>query len=753
MSDRVVIEVVTTADGRALVGVEGQLNRVGSVAADVGGRVGRMGRAFDALKASAVVAGLTALYGAIRAVGQGMRDAGVNALLDRRLGQALSNLGEDAQEGVKGIQQTADSIERLTGIEAEQVKTAAQMLATFRSVGGTEGIQMLLPRLADMAAGTAGVNGEMADLGSIALQVGKAIENGGATLRRYGVSLTETQEEAIKAADGIERVALIAEALDANFAGLAEAAADPMTQLTNAVGNLAEEAGGPLRVALTEAAIRMTALASDPGVVRMARGVGAALGWLANAALRSVSAIQRGWISLVVGGREAVNAVVTTVAGGLRRLAAFHDGVTAIFEAISPDSLASRAARASGAALDRAIASLQGYADSHDGITASLRAQLAAMEEQASAVEARVAQGRALAGTMRGAETAAAAMGEAITRSATSGAPALDRLVSGATRVRTAVGDIRAEIDQLERKAREMQAADPAELVRLEARAQELRRTLAEIEARVEAGVRAIQRAANPVAALPRTGSRDPRAFGAEGIYGMTPEEFGRSFEPFAERARAGAERVAQEAARGIKNRQAEAYEASAAIGDAIEAGLERAVGELASALGEFAVGAASFGDVGRAILLSLAGLAQQVGAMMVSFGIAAIGLRRLLSNPAAAIAAGAALIAVGAAARAAIGRAVDNATGGASSDRSGTSYGAGPGASSVSGGLALGAAFPAGGRARDGRSSVPVVNVAAPPVPVPIVEIHADARGLYSTVRHGEAQTTRLHGRADRRL
>jgi chromosome segregation ATPase len=75
-----------------------------------------------------------------------------------------------------------------------------------------------------------------------------------------------------------------------------------------------------------------------------------------------------------------------------------------------------------------------------------------------------------------------------------------------------------------------------------------------------------------------------------------------------------------------------------------------------------------SLGRIGKALLNSLASLAVQIGKLMIGFGVAMSALRpdRLLSNPALAIAAGAALVALGSALRAAVSDRAAQATGGA---------------------------------------------------------------------------------------
>lgn len=97
-------------------------------------------------------------------------------------------------------------------------------------------------------------------------------------------------------------------------------------------------------------------------------------------------------------------------------------------------------------------------------------------------------------------------------------------------------------------------------------------------------------------------------------------------------------------------------------LGPALIQGLEDTIATLAKAAGEGE-------NVADALTKTLADLAIKVGNIMISLGVAALQLQPevLLSNPAAAIAAGSALVALGAAAKQAISDEVEATTGGQS--------------------------------------------------------------------------------------
>ena len=84
-----------------------------------------------------------------------------------------------------------------------------------------------------------------------------------------------------------------------------------------------------------------------------------------------------------------------------------------------------------------------------------------------------------------------------------------------------------------------------------------------------------------------------------------------------------------------------------------VEGGVENLIGATAEAIGAFAAGEASFGDVFRVIGEQVANFADALGKSLIAAGVASIAFKKLLANPIAAIAAGAALVATAAIVRA----------------------------------------------------------------------------------------------------
>ena len=83
--------------------------------------------------------------------------------------------------------------------------------------------------------------------------------------------------------------------------------------------------------------------------------------------------------------------------------------------------------------------------------------------------------------------------------------------------------------------------------------------------------------------------------------------------------------------------------------------------------------GSGNWDNIGSELISAIGGLAQQFGSMLIGMGVAALALKKLVLSPMTAIAAGVALVALGAAASAAASNMVNKTTGGG-----GASYGGG---------------------------------------------------------------------------
>ncbi len=167
--------------------------------------------------------------------------------------ETVARLTEETEKNVKMLAEQASALQELTKFSDDEIRSAQAMLSTFALTA--EEIAVITPRLLDMATGLEKAGGQMADLQNIAIAMGKAITMGASALTRYGVVLSDAQIEAFDTAKGMEKMAILAEILDGNFAGLAEAVGRTfegrLAQLKNSFADLAEVLGKMVLPTLT----------------------------------------------------------------------------------------------------------------------------------------------------------------------------------------------------------------------------------------------------------------------------------------------------------------------------------------------------------------------------------------------------------------------------------------------------------------------------------------------------------------------
>ncbi len=184
----------------------------------------------------AIGLGMTAMGGAIvGSLGLALKSYQQQEIGINRLDLALRNVGVSYAGQKAEIEAVIEAQQRKTNFGDEAQRDALQKLVT---IGGKwEGTLDALRVTTDVAAGAS------IDLNAAALLVGKAIAGETSSLSRYGIILEKgaTQTE-------------IMAALTKQFGGAAEAAADPLTQLKNRMGDVFQSLVAELMPAINKAA-------------------------------------------------------------------------------------------------------------------------------------------------------------------------------------------------------------------------------------------------------------------------------------------------------------------------------------------------------------------------------------------------------------------------------------------------------------------------------------------------------------------
>ena len=168
-----------------------------------------------------LLAGVAAIAGLISKIGDWTAAAAQQERAETKLETTLRNLTGASDAQVQALKNQASALQELTGYGDEQIISAQAMLGTFKLTA--DQIGALTPGLLDAAEAQRRMGAESVDLEQIAVALGKAFTDGVGALKRYGVSLTETQEAEFKQASSAEKVRILQEVLKDNFEGLAEA--------------------------------------------------------------------------------------------------------------------------------------------------------------------------------------------------------------------------------------------------------------------------------------------------------------------------------------------------------------------------------------------------------------------------------------------------------------------------------------------------------------------------------------------------
>lgn len=241
------MEKIRAATGPAstgLVALNTATQGIGEKVGELAGNAGVLGRVLSTLGPAGTVAavGLAALTAGLS---KGLADYAEAEKITLRLNAVLEATGYAAGLTGDQLDQFADGMEAATMATAEQVKTAAAVLATFKSISGETFTRTL--ELAQDLAATFG-----SDLSASAVQLGKALEdpvNGISALARVGVTFSASQKDVIKGLVETGQKAeaqklildVLAQQVGGAGAGEAKSLSGAFKHAADALGNFLEE--------------------------------------------------------------------------------------------------------------------------------------------------------------------------------------------------------------------------------------------------------------------------------------------------------------------------------------------------------------------------------------------------------------------------------------------------------------------------------------------------------------------------------
>jgi len=229
-----------------------KLDKIDKKAGGVGAKFKSMAKAVGGF----VLAGVS-IAGTVAAVKNLTKATMEQEKAEKRLEQLMMNVAGTRAADVEEIKRYASELQNVGVIGDEVAMAGASQLATFNLQAST--IKGLLPSLNDLAVSVKGYNVSQDDMINLGNLVGKAMQGQVGALTRYGVTLSETQQEMIKNGNEQEKLKAVTEALQANFGGLNKAMSQTtegsMKQMKNAWGDMKEMLGAVLLPKLGELAV------------------------------------------------------------------------------------------------------------------------------------------------------------------------------------------------------------------------------------------------------------------------------------------------------------------------------------------------------------------------------------------------------------------------------------------------------------------------------------------------------------------
>lgn len=164
---------------------------------------------------------------------------------ETRLAQAMRNTMNATDAQIQSVKDYASELQKVGVIGDEVTLSGLQELSTY--LGESESLKKMSVVLDDMLAQQYGLNATAENAVTISTMLGKVLEGQTSALSRYGYKFTEAQEQILKYGSEQERVATLAEVVEASVGGMNEALAKTpagrLKQISNSLGDVKEQFG------------------------------------------------------------------------------------------------------------------------------------------------------------------------------------------------------------------------------------------------------------------------------------------------------------------------------------------------------------------------------------------------------------------------------------------------------------------------------------------------------------------------------
>lgn len=202
----------------------------------------------------------------------------VEKTAETQLNTVMRQRMDASSADVKSIENLTESQQKLGVVGHEVQLSGAQQLATF--LKHKSSLQALIPAMNNLIAQQKGMNASTEDAVTIANMMGKAMTGQSSSLKRVGISFSESEASMLKYGDESQRAAVLARIITANVGNMNSqlAKTDPgkQKQLENTIEDLKQKLGHLVEGAEPFLTISADAAIALMGVIKLISGVKAA---------------------------------------------------------------------------------------------------------------------------------------------------------------------------------------------------------------------------------------------------------------------------------------------------------------------------------------------------------------------------------------------------------------------------------------------------------------------------------------------
>lgn len=164
---------------------------------------------------------------------------------ETRLEQVMKNTMGATRDQIQAVKDYASELQKVGVIGDEITLSGLQELGTY--VENADSLKTMSVVLDDMLAQQYGLNATAENAVTISTMLGKVLEGQTSALSRYGYSFTDAQEQLLKYGTEEQKVATLAEVVEASVGGMNEALAKTpagrLKQISNNMGDVKEQFG------------------------------------------------------------------------------------------------------------------------------------------------------------------------------------------------------------------------------------------------------------------------------------------------------------------------------------------------------------------------------------------------------------------------------------------------------------------------------------------------------------------------------